>query len=736
MFNRNGLAAALILAIYSAAPQAQTSVLEEVIVTATKRAESLQDVAVTVTAITGSTLQEAGVVDLTDIAKMVPTLTVATNVSPFSTALRIRGIGTGQNDVSLEASVAFILDGVYMARSGLGMSDLTDIERVEVLQGPQGTLYGKNSNAGVISVVTKNPNFEETEGSVQATVGDYNLQNYIGSVSGPVGDTLAYRVGGNWRKQDGWLENGTGPDQNSSEDWNIRGKLQWMPTDELSVMLTASYVHRNDRCCGSDATQTQTVLDLLAANGLAVPKNDAHDWKINLNQSSEFNMTSQSEVLTIDYDLGWAQLTSLTSWNEYKYNNYLDADRSEFDVLSFQDDRYTGTNLSQELRLTSDLDGPLQYLAGFFYMAEENTRGNGNPFLLLGEDILTVGTMTQGPQLNLVARPGDYIAGNNKWQADTWAAFGQTTYSFTDDWLLTLGLRYTREQKDADLITDTFSTSPAASIPGIPTFVELVSQDIDESFHNDEDGYTWLANLRYFVTPDIMVFAAAATGTKSGGFNGVSGTPEQRQFDEETTNNYELGVKSQLWDNRLKLNASAFYAIFDDYQFLAQLPEGIGQFVSNAAQVTTQGVEMNVSALPMPNLLLEGGLQYLDAQYTDGELDEQGLQVMLAPDWSGSLAATVMLPMADGTTYLRTDYSFMGDHYLNPNFQTPETKQNSHQINARVGWRNDSWDASLWAKNITDEANAGLALPFNLTGALSQYLEPPRTYGVTVKYSF
>ncbi len=214
------LTAAVMLALTGAEALAQSGVLEEVIVTATKRAESLQDVPVTVNAISETTLQEAGVVDLADIAQLVPSLTVSTNLSPFATGIRIRGIGTSQNSIALEASVAFVVDGVYMGRSGLGMSDLTDIERVEVLQGPQGTLYGKNANAGVISVVTKNPDFEETGGYVQATAGDYGLQQYTGSVTGPINDKFAYLVAGNWRQQDGWLENGyrPGPD--------VRGRLE------------------------------------------------------------------------------------------------------------------------------------------------------------------------------------------------------------------------------------------------------------------------------------------------------------------------------------------------------------------------------------------------------------------------------------------------------------------------------------------------------------------------------
>ena len=184
--------------------------LEEVIVTATKRAESLQDVPVTVNTLSEMTIQEAGITDLSDVAALVPALTVSTNLSPFASALRIRGFGTSQNDPSLEASVAFILDGVYMGSSGLGMSDLTDVERIEVLQGPQGTLYGKNSNAGVISVITKNPNLEESEGYIEASLGDYSMQRYVGSVTGPITESLAYSVSGSWHDTDGWMESDTG----------------------------------------------------------------------------------------------------------------------------------------------------------------------------------------------------------------------------------------------------------------------------------------------------------------------------------------------------------------------------------------------------------------------------------------------------------------------------------------------------------------------------------------------
>tara|TARA_R110002072_G_scaffold2011_12_gene17008 strand:- start:149 stop:2353 length:2205 start_codon:yes stop_codon:yes gene_type:complete len=728
------LAAAVTLTLATSGACAQ-QVLEEVIVTATKRAESLQDVPVTVTAISATTLQEAGVVDLTDVAALVPSLTVSTNLNPFTTGIRIRGIGTSQNSIALEASVAFVVDGVYMGRSGLGMSDLTDIERIEVLQGPQGTLYGKNANAGVVSVVTKRPNFDETEGYVEATVGDYSLQQYTASVTGPLNDELAYRLAGNWREQDGWLENDTGPDQMSVQDWNLRGELQWLATDNLSIGLTASHVDRDDRCCAADAKQTETFLGLLAADGLPVPKNDAYDWKNNINQSSDFTMTSDMVIATVEYDMDKAQLTSLSAWNEYEYKSSADADRSEFDILSFVNDKYTGNAFSQEFRLTSDLDGPLQYLAGLYYLHEENKRDNPNGVGYLGEDIVSVGSVTFGPQIALLAAPGDYIATKSEYQTDVYAAFGQTTYSFNEDWLLTVGLRYTAETKSVNGYVDNFSSAPAANMPDIPTFVDLIATPGVQDEQLEEDGFTWLSSLRYFVTADTMVFASAATGTKSPGFNDPGSPPGAQEFSEEKTTNYEIGVKTQLLDNRLKLNATAFYSEFDDLQFLAQNPIGAGTYISNAARATTQGVDLSFTAMPLPNLILDGGLQYLDAEYTEGDLQE--FDVVFAPDWSGSLAATLVLPIAEGKAYLRTDYSFMGNHYTNPTYQPPETRQDRELVNVRLGWRNDAWDAAIWVKNATDESYSSLAgSPLVLTGMTAQWLQAPRTYGATLRYQF
>ncbi len=717
---------------------AQEGMLEEVIVTATKRAESLQDIPVSVNALSENTIQEAGIDNIEDVAALVPSLTVSPNISPFATAIRIRGFGTSQNDPSLEASVAYILDGVYMGTSGLGMSDLTDIERIEVLQGPQGTLYGKNSNAGVVSVITKSPNTDQTEGFVEATAGDYSLQKYVASVSGPITDSIAYLLAGSWHQYDGWMQSNTGDDLNGAEDWNARGKILWQPDDELSVQLTASHVDRNTSCCAADATQTFAVIDQLEVRALPVPKNDAFDYNNNVDIDSNFDLTADALNVTLDYELAKATLTSITAWSEYDYKTSYDAERSDLAVLGVEDDRYTGDLWSQELRLTSDLDGPAQYMAGLYYSLEERTRGApGRGVVVVGEDIIAVGGAYTGlgPRFALGVQPGDTVVFNSKWESETFALFGQTSYNLTEAWVATLGLRYTTETKDTDLYTQPISSAPLFGT-GL-TLVEQAFAPVDEDFNRESDGFTGLANITYFATEEVMVFASVSTGTKSGGFNGVAAEGASREFDDENTTNYELGIKSQLLDNRLQLNASAFYTEFDDLQFLAQQPSGVGFYVSNAARGSSGGVDLNFNAAPWEFLMLSGGLQYLDAKYTEGELEDADLDVPYAPDWSGNLAATLLLPLADGVTYLRGDYSFMGDHFTNPTYQDPKVEQDKTLVNVRLGWRNDNWDIAAWVKNATDEAySSSSAAPIGFSGTEAQFLEAPRTYGVTLRYSF
>ena len=248
---------------------AQTNGLEEVIVTASKRSESLQDVPISVTAFSDQVIQEAGINNVDDLAILTPSLSISTNINPTTAAFRIRGIGTSQSDIALEPSVGLFIDDVYLNRSGLGMSDLNDIERIEVLQGPQGTLYGKNTNAGAVSIFTKKPNLDTFEGYVETSVGDYDLRKVTASASGPLSETIAYRITGNVHEMDGYIENSAGEDLNGADDWHVIGKLLYAPTDTLSFLLNGSHVDRDTNCCGADAVQSDAVNAELASRGTA-----------------------------------------------------------------------------------------------------------------------------------------------------------------------------------------------------------------------------------------------------------------------------------------------------------------------------------------------------------------------------------------------------------------------------------------------------------------------------------
>ena len=669
------------------ATQAQTTALEEVIVTATKRAESLQDIPVTVTAFGAETIQEAGINNAIDLAVMTPSLNVNVNFSPFNARMTIRGIGTAQADPALEPSVGLFVDGVFIGRTGLGMSDLTDIERIEVLQGPQGTLYGKNTNAGAISVVTRAPNADEFEGYLEASAGDYAMRRFTASASGPLTDALAYRVSGNSHQRDGFYDNSGGDDLNDADDWNLMGKLQWEPTDTLSLLLSGSHVDRDTTCCGADAIQTDALNDALAARGFERDRNDPYDYKIAPDVESRFAMESDLLSLSADYDLAWGTVTSITAWNQYEYSVDVDADRSQLDVLALVDDNFSGDSFSQELRLTADIGDSIEYQVGLFYYEQTTERGDNKPFVIIGDDFLDVARQQDlpfppGVSVDFLAAPGDNLVAQGKQETETLAAFGQATWHLGERWHLTGGLRWTDESKESDLFSETNSTAPSATLIG-SSFLDSVSTPIDATLERSADNVDWLLRLALDVGLDSMLFASASTGTKSGGFNSVSGAADTREFDDEETLAYELGVKSTLLDARLRIN-------LDRYE---------------------------ITAGP-----------------------DEGQQLPFTAELSGNLAATVVFPLADGGVYWRTDYSYMDEHTTNVADTAdlmPSDFDDRNLLNMKLGWRNDHWNVSVWGRNLTDDDYASqTAVTQLVSGTDAFFLADPRTWGATVRYDF
>jgi iron complex outermembrane receptor protein len=738
-----GTLLAAIIGILPGYVTAQSGALEEVIVTATKRTESVQDVPMTVSAFSEQTIQEANINNANDLAIQSPTLNVASNTNPFSSGFRIRGIGTPGNDTALEPSVGLFVDEVYLNRSGLGMSDLTDIERIEILHGPQGTLYGKNTNAGAISIVTIAPNREEFEGYVEATLGDYDLQKYIGAASGPITDNLAYRITGTLHERDGYLDNnGPGDDLNDADDWNLRGKLLYEPTGKLSILLTGSHVDRSTRCCAPDSVQSKSVNDQLIAEGLAPDKNDPFDHEGAVNIENDFQNEASAFSMIVDYQLEWGSIKSITAWTDYENELTFDPDRSELDVQRYIGATSEGDSFSQELRLAFDQGETLEHMLGLFYYESSTKAGDGQPFVFLGEDFLAQAGQQDALEERLplpvefLAQPGDSLRSENDLDTESWAIFGRSTWHISDTWRVTGGLRWTDEEKDADLFTAVDSTSFTA-MQGRGSLLETVSTPIDDSFTRSTDDVKWSINTSYDILYSTMLYASVATGTKSGGFNTVNGTPEEREFDDEDTISYEAGIKSTMLDARLRVNAAIFYNEIDDYQFLQQLETGIGQRVSNQAEVETSGLDLEVQALPIPNLTLGASLLYMD-KYEITAGPQEGEDLPFTAEYSYNLNATLVFPLLDGGVYLRTDYSYMDDHLTATSRNTSDRDvQDREDLNAKLGWRNARWNVSVWGKNLTDDEYAMTTLTtLPWTGMDAQFLVPPRTYGATLRYEF
>ncbi|MGB1141681.1 MAG: TonB-dependent receptor, partial [Halioglobus sp.] len=453
---------------------------------------------------------------------------------------------------------------------------------------------------------------------------------------------------------------------------------------------------------------------------------------------NSFELESDLVSLTVNYDTKWGEITSITAWNDYDYEAAQDPDRSQLDVLTLVNDEFSGDSFSQELRFDSQAGDNIDYMVGLFYYEQTTKRGGSKPFVFIGEDFNSLADQSGFLPVPaaLIAAPGDNLFVDLKQDTDTIAAFGQATWHIGDIWHLTGGLRWTDEEKESDLFSQTNSSAPGI---GGRTFLDSVSTPIDATLDRSTDNVDWLLRAAMDIGDDSMVFASAATGTKSGGFQTVNGEPDEREFDDEDTMTYELGVKSTLLDARLRVNASAFYSEIDDFQAQRQLESGVGTFVSNEAEVEISGLDLQVEALPLPNLTLTAGLLYMHKyDIVDGPND--GDELPFTADYSGNLAATLVFPLADGGIYWRTDYSYMDDHSTNVAASEDLVDgdfDDRNLVNTKLGWRNDNWNVSIWGRNLTDDEYASqTATPNPLWGTEAYFLAAPRTYGATLRYDF
>lgn len=450
----------------------------EIIVTASKRSQTLQDTPIAVSVASAADIENSQIRDLIDLQSAVPSLRVAQLQSSANTNFIIRGFGNGANNPGIEPSVGVFIDGVYRSRSAAQIGDLPNLERVEVLRGPQSTLFGKNASAGVISIVTQKPQYD-FGGSVEATYGNYDAITVKGNVTGPIGENVAFSLGGNFNRRDGYAQDlRLGKDVNDRNRWGVRGQLLFEPTEALSIRLIGDYDKIDENCCIAAnviAGPTVAITDLLAG-GTSVDAANPFSYRVYNNFLSSNEIENYGGSAQIDYDLGALALTSITAYREVRADTNQDSDFSGADLIGQKSDDTAINTFTQELRLTSDFDGPVNFLIGGYYFHEkirqhsqiyfgDDFRPYGNALIQAASggllDVPTLETALGAPSDSFF-HAGDGMDEHYRMKNTAWSIFGTLDFGISDRLTLTLGGNYTKDKKR--FTTDVTSTDVFSGI--------------------------------------------------------------------------------------------------------------------------------------------------------------------------------------------------------------------------------------------------------------------------------
>ncbi|MHA4836116.1 TonB-dependent receptor [Sphingopyxis sp. MSC1_008] len=465
----------------------------DIIVTASKRSQTLQDTPVAVSVTSAAQLEEAQIRDLIDLQSSVPSLRVSQLQSSANTNFIIRGFGNGANNAGIEPSVGVFIDGVYRSRSAAQIGDLPNVERIEVLRGPQSTLFGKNASAGVISIVTQKPQFE-FGGSAEVTYGNYDAITVKGDVTGPISDTIAFSIGGSYNRRDGYAQDlKLDTDVNDRNRWGVRGQLLFEPTDALSIRLIGDYDKIDENCCiaGNVIAGPTVAITNALAGGPSVDANNPFSYDVYNNFLSSNKIKNYGGSAQIDYDLGNMALTSITAYRQVRADTNQDSDFSAADLIGEKSDYVDIDTFTQEVRLTSDFDGPLNFLIGGYYFNEKVDQQSaikfGTQFRPYGDALIraasgnalnvgllegTLGALEGAPTkyLGTFFRAGNGLDEDYQMKNEAFSIFGTVDFEVTDRLTLTLGGNYTKDRKR-------FSTN-------------VVSSDVFSGVNLDAAAYT------------------------------------------------------------------------------------------------------------------------------------------------------------------------------------------------------------------------------------------------------
>jgi len=751
------------------------AVVDEIIVTATKRALIAQDLPLAVSAFDASTLARVGVRDIRDLQILSPSLVLtSTQSSTSGTTARIRGVGTTGDNVGLESSVAVFIDGVYRNRNGVALTDLGELDRIEVLRGPQGTLFGKNASAGLIHIITKGPDMDEFDAYVQGSYGNYNEYNLAGGITGPVSENTGLRLDATWTQRDGLIEDalGSGTEYNDRDRYLLRGQLFSEITDDLDLKLIADYTDRDETCCAAVTyIAGPTVPAVNAAGGTVIVNPDDRKTTFNTNRGYEDDVKEYGVSAELNWNIGIGTLTSITAFRDWDSDRSMDIDFTNADLLYRAPDTNTTDfqTLTQELRYAFTVDS-IDYLFGFYYVDEtldykDAVRVGSGYNTYVNALIFGFGQAAGG-----LLPPGTIVDGqgvtSDKYQQDnsSWALFTHNTWHATDRLDVTLGVRYTDEDKDlsSTLIADNPACLRIAGFgPPLPltpggigqqlTCNPLINPTVDGSYDGSVTNSEWSGtfNVAYDLAEGLLSYVSYGRGYKAGGFNLDRGgldnpllgqVPDvtDLEFEPETADTYELGLKATLLDGNLVVNSVYFYSTFDDFQL--NTFTGTNFIVENIDSVTSKGIEVEAQATPMEQLTLAGGVTYTDATYDDPNSPLDGKRLTNAPYWVITTSATweqKVTSSLDG--FLNVGYRFQSDTNTGSDL-LPEKQQGSFAVlNGSIGATTTDgvWRFELWGRNILDRVYKQVAFGAPLqTGTFGEWLGDPRMWGGTVRYNF
>lgn len=748
--------------------------LEEVIITAERRSQNIQEVPLSVAAIGGDELALGKVSDLNDVGFKVPG--VSFNIfNVGEPRFYIRGIGNSSDSAASDQAVGVFLDEVYIGRTGGVSFDLFDLDRIEILRGPQGTLYGKNTNGGAINIVTTRPS-QETDRRLSVSAGNYGLFNVKGLIAGGLTDTVSGKLVVQYQDRDGYSRNVITPGEvktmgnlsnspiirrsvgagnagkrlDDARNFSVRGQLLFDLSDTSRVLLGGDYSKdESSGTCRHIGSLDSAIQGLGAFWALGM----SPVYRANIrNCTSQFDTGHEREIMgamaRVELEMPWADFVSISAYRESKYNFIDDLTGLPLLDLAAQtppsvplpplpgiwtipenvvdgvDEK--ASQFSQEFRLTHGT-GPVDWVAGAYYLVEDVDREEEfytqySTLLHLGLGLATIGDVL-------------FTQDNT---TTSMALYGQADWKMNDKWTLTYGLRWSRDEKKI--------TQDAIDLlgTGVPTGVPLVGPAFPGpvSAKDSWSKLTQKASLSFRPIEGVMLYATYSEGFKSGAFPSQANVPQVavQSVKPETVANYEGGVKSSWWNNRMQFNASYYYMDYRNLQVF-ELNRQLLLVLRNA-QARSKGVDAEFNVLLAKGLRLTTSYNYSDATYTDfinsNGIDYSGNSLAYTPDSSYSVALDYGVDVgAAGKLDFNVSYDWKDDYFMSSS-NAPSTRQKAlGMLGANMSWTSsdDSWVLTLWGKNLTDELQMGSLIP-DPTGVTSLTFLAPRTYGATIMKRF